>query len=453
MTSGAFENVYFIGIGGISMSSLARILHERGVRVAGFDFKESDVTRSLIRDGIPVFYTFSPANQQDFDTVVYTAAIRADDPELVCAKARGARLLSRAELLSALMEHYAHSVGVAGTHGKSTTTGMLCHIFESARTDATVLAGAVIPSLDSTYRIGHGDTAVFEACEYKNSYHAMRPTIRLVLNTELEHVDFFGTLDGVLSSFRTYLDNPSHNGENIAVINADCENSVKAAQGIGTKVYTFSVTSPDADFTVRSLSSANGSYSFDIYALGTFYCHACPGVPGRHNVSNALAAASAAYFCGIPGEAVSAGLASFGGVRRRFEKRGVTSCGVTVMDDYAHHPDEVTATLKTAKEVFSGDVWCIFQPHTYSRFEALLPDFARALSLADHVVMADVYAAREQNVHGVFSADILPLLPGAVYRDSFRAIAAYIGENARPGDTVFTMGAGDIDKIVPLLLS
>ena len=445
-------SVYFIGIGGISMSALALILQKKGTRVAGYDFKKSENTELLEKNGIPVFYTYAPENQNGFETVVYTAAIAAEDPELLNAKARGAKLLSRAELLGMLTAGFTHSIGVAGTHGKSTTTGMLCHILDAANADATVLAGAVIPSLGSTHRAGRGNIAVFEACEYKNSFHAMRPTIRLVLNCELDHVDFFGNLENVIASFRQYMDTDSGTGENIAVINADCDGSVRAAEGIATKTYTFSLREGAADFYAANIRNHEGYEEFDIYAEGALYCHAKPGVPGIHNAANAVAAAAAAYLCGISGEAVARGLASFGGVKRRFEKLGETERGAVVVDDYAHHPDEVRATLTTAKNVCRGNVYCIFQPHTYSRFTALMPDFAKALSLADVTVMAEIYAAREQNTDGVSAADIRKYLPQAAYFAHFEEIADFVRSRAQKGDMIITMGAGDVYRIAPLLV-
>lgn len=446
------KGVYFIGIGGISMSSLARILHGRGAKVAGYDFKKSEQTEALIKEGIPVYYESAPAHQEGYATVVYTAAMSENDPEMVCARERGALLLSRAELLGALVSVYPHSIGVAGTHGKSTTTGMLAEIFEAAKVDATVLAGAVIPSLGSTYRVGNGELCVFEACEYKNSYHAMHPTVRVVLNCELDHVDFFGSLGNVIDSFHTYLNTDSGKSENIALINADCPGSVKAAEGLSAMVHTFSISDKTADFYADSVTFVGGYPVFDIYAFGKKYCHAEPGVPGLHNATNALAAAGAAYLCGIDGEAVSKGLSAFGGVKRRFEKRGLTKKGAVVVDDYAHHPDEVYATLKAAKAVCAGRVYCIFQPHTYSRFTALMSDFAKALSLADEVIMAEIYAAREVNTTGVSSKDIRTFLPEATYFESFSDIAAYVADKANEGDMILTMGAGDIDRVVPLLV-
>lgn len=447
------KKVYFIGIGGISMSSLALILKSRGVSVAGYDFKPSENTRLLEQNGIKVNYEYLPENQNGFDTVVYTAAIAENDPELVCAKKRGAHLLTRAELLGMITGDYAHSIGVAGTHGKSTTTGMLCHIFEEEKADATVLAGAVIPRINSTYKAGAGEVAVFEACEYKNSYHSMRPTIRLVLNCEFDHVDFFGNMDNVIKSFAKYLDTDSGKEENVAVVNYDCEGCKKAASGIKTKKYSFSLCNKNADFYADNITEKSGYPSFDVFAFGEKYCSVSLGVPGNHNVSNAVAAAACAYLCGVSAEAAGKGLSSFGGVKRRFEKLGETAKGAVVIDDYAHHPDEVSATLNAAKKVCKGKVICVFQPHTYTRFNTLMEDFANALSTADITVMADIYAAREQNDSGVCSADILDKIEGSVYFDSFEKIAEFVKKTADSGDMIITMGAGDIYKIAPMMIN
>ena len=434
------------------MSSLALILKNKGITVGGYDFKRSENTELLEKNGIKVNYEYNDNNQDGFDTVVYTAAISENDKEFLLAKKRCAKMFTRAELLGDIVSGYKHSVGVAGTHGKSTTTGMLSNIMDAAKADATILAGAVIPAITSTYKAGKGDIAVFEACEYKNSYHSMHPTIRLVLNCEFDHVDFFGCMENVIASFRKYMNADSGNSENIIIINKNCNNSVVAAEGASAKVYTFSSTDNTADFYADSIENHDGYEEFDIYAFGKLYCHAKPGVPGMHNVANAVAAAAASYFCGVEGEAVAKGLESFGGVKRRFEKVGYTQNGAVIIDDYAHHPDEVEVTLKAAKQICKGKVYCIFQPHTYTRFEALVKDFARTLEIADVAVMSDIYAAREQNIHGISSADIKKHLPDAIYCGSFEKIAEYIKANAKTGDMVITMGAGDIYKVKDLLV-
>ncbi len=442
------KSVYFVGIGGVSMSSLALILKSKSIKVCGYDFKHSPNTDLLEKNGIIVHYTYEDAALGDADTVVYTAAMKDDDPILTQARGLGLTILSRAELLGAVTGGYDHSVGVAGTHGKSTTTGLLTEIMLKADNDSTILGGAIIPSLGSTYRVGQGECAVFEACEYKNSYHSMRPTIKVILNVELDHVDFFGNLDNVISSFRQYIQTPGINGENIAVVNLDCENAVKAAQGTDAVIKYFSVENQTADIYAQNIDLSTGYGRFDVYEKGgKFLFNVQLAVPGIHNVANALAAICAAKSCNIPNEAIKSGLEAFGGVNRRFEKVGTHPTGAIIIDDYAHHPDEITATLKSAKAVSKGRVICVFQPHTFSRTKALLKDFASSLSLADKVILAPIYAAREVNTYGISSDDVAKLIDGGISLGSFDEIKEHLLKIAKPDDMIITMGAGDINTL------
>lgn len=441
------ENVYFAGIGGVSMSSLALILKSENKAVSGYDFKESNVTLMLEEKGIPVHYCYNDVCLDGVDTVVYTAAIKDDDPVLIMARERKIRLITRAELLGAITSKYLHSVGVSGTHGKSTTTGMLAEIMLKAQNDSTVLGGAVIPSLGSTYRIGNGENVVFEACEYKNSYHSMYPTIKVILNVELDHVDFFGNLENVIASFRKYIDTPGLNGENIAVVNLDCANAVESAKNTAARVIYFS-TNKEADIYAKNIDLSTGYGSFDVYARGgKKLFSATLSVPGIHNVANALAAVSAALCCNVDLLAIKDGIEAFGGVKRRFEKIGSHPTGALIIDDYAHHPDEITATLKSAGIVAKGKVICVFQPHTYSRTKALLNDFAASLSLADKVILAPIYPARETDTLGVSSRSIACLIDGAESFDSFEEIREHLLKTAAKDDLIITMGAGDINTL------
>lgn len=449
MSLKSLGKVFFIGIGGISMSSLALILKKAGIYVCGYDFKSSENTELLENNGIPVYYDFSLSEYQNFDTYVYTAAISQDNPILIYANQTDKKILTRAELLGLVTAKYKHSIGVAGTHGKSSTTGFISHIFDAANCDGTVLAGAVIPSINSTYRIGSGDKAVFEACEYKNSYHSMTPSIRVVLNCELDHVDFFGNLDNVIASFEKYISTNSPGKDNFAVINLDCKSSVKAAltaQQNGVSVKYFSLNQK-ADMYTKNLDLSDGYAKFDIFAENEFLCNVKLSVPGLHNVSNALAAALSCYICGIDASSIKKGLESFGGVKRRFEKKGYLNSGALVIDDYAHHPDEIKATLTAAKLVTKGKIICIFQPHTYSRTKALLDDFANTLSIADKVILADIYAARETDTLGVSSCLLCEKIQNAVYFDSFDKIYEFSESISQKGDLVMTMGAGDVYKV------
>lgn len=441
--------VYFVGIGGVSMSSLALILKQTGVFVCGYDFKHSENTDLLEQKDIPVYYDTQGEHFASFDTYVYTAAIGFDNPILAYAVQEGKNILTRAELLGLVTREYKYSIGVSGTHGKSSTTGFISHIFDACDCDGTVLAGAKIPSLNSTYRIGKGNLAVFEACEYKNSYHYMNPSVRVVLNCELDHVDFFENLDNVISSFEKYITTNQAEKENFAVINLDCDSCVKAASTAkekGVDVKYFSLYHP-CDLYAQNIDLSDGYGEFDIMTKDVFLCHVKLSVPGLHNISNALAAALACYVCGIDAHSIQKGLSSFGGVKRRFEKKGYLKSGALVVDDYAHHPDEIKATLTAAKLVTKGRIICVFQPHTYSRTKALLDEFAKTLSIADKVVLADIYAARETNTYGVCSMGLCEKIEGSEYFDTFEKIADFVQDFSNKDDLVLTMGAGDIYKV------
>ena len=438
--------VYFAGIGGVSMSSLALILKNMGKHVAGYDFKVSETTKSLEQKGIRVDYTSEDADLSGFEFLCYTAAMKDDDPVLVSAREHGLTFISRAELLGKITGTYPHSIGIAGTHGKSTTTGFVTQILVEADSDSTILSGAYLPSIGSTYRVGNGSIAAFEACEYKNSYHSMHPTVRVVLNVELDHVDFFGNLDNVTESFRTYINNESANGENIAIVNLDNENAVKAAENASADVLWFSAKTK-TDYYAENIDLSTGFAKFDLMYRGVLLATVTLSVPGMHNVYDALAAAASAHVCGIGASAIKAGLENFKGAKRRFEKIGVLPNGAVVVDDYAHHPDEILATLSAAKKVATGKVICIFQPHTYSRTKALLSDFASALSMSDKVLCAKIYAAREKNDYGVEEDALAKKIVGAEYYEDFPALAARAANISGKGDIIITMGAGDIYKV------
>ncbi len=445
------NSFYFVGIGGVSMSSLAMILKVRGKKVAGYDFKQSAVTEKLKKDGINVFYTKDNSNSQGFDACVYTAAIKEDDIEFINACKNCRYVFTRAELLGMITENFAHSIGVAGTHGKSTTTGMISEIILDYDEESTVLGGAFIPSISSFYKCGNGPSAVFEACEYKNSYHAMKPTVKVVLNCEHDHVDFFPTIGDVIDSFHTFIDTPRGNeDENIAIVNMDCKNSVEAAKNTRAKVYYYSICGK-SDFYASDIKMNNGCGEFDIIHDDRVLVHVKLAVPGIHNISNACAACAAAYCVGASPENIKKGLESFGGVSRRFERKGVLN-GAVLADDYAHHPDEIKATLGAAKLMGFKRIVVIFQPHTYSRTKALLKEFADVLKIADIAVLAEIYSARETNTGGVSSADIADLTEHGKYMESFEEICDFIKKEASDGDLIITMGAGNINTVWDMIL-
>lgn len=454
LTLDSIHNAYFVGIGGVSMSSLALILKNRGIAVSGYDLYHSANTEALEKAGISIDYTHALSKLSSVDTLVYTAAVTEKTaPELAFARQNGIRLVSRAQLLGAVTRSYRYSVGIAGTHGKSTTTGMLAQIFLAHDPESSVIAGCHIPFIDASYKIGSSDRVVFEACEYKDSFLSMYPSLKVILNCKLDHVDYFKDIDQMKQSFRTYAETPRSEdaGDNIVLADKDCENTMDAVKGISPRVYTYSIRT-DADFCAKNISMQNGYGVFDLYREGSCVL---PGirlsVPGLHNVSDAVAAAAAAFLTQIPPEAVRKGLESFCGVSRRFEKKGEYN-GAVLVDDYAHHPDEITVTLKAAQALDCQRILCVFQPHTYSRTKALLEDFAKALSNADKVYLAEIYPAREQNIYGVSSEDLAKKIPDARVYPDFESIADALRKDIRPGDLVITMGAGEAYKTADLLL-
>lgn len=447
------RNAYFVGIGGVSMSSLAVVLKNRGANVSGYDMNHSATTEMLENLGIKIDYEHNLNNLNGCDTIVYTAAVSKETaPELSYAEENSLLLLSRAQLLGAVTASYKYSVGVSGTHGKSTTTGMLTSIFMEHDSESSVLSGCIIPSLGATYKIGKSDRMVFEACEYKDSFLSMCPSLKLVLNCKLDHVDYFPDIDAVKKSFTAYMDIKHSIGENIAVVNYDCENARDAAMKSSSKMYFYS-TSDKVDFSADNIRFESGFGIFDLYSKNELLVSDIKlSVPGMHNVSNAVGAAASAILTGVPSETVKKGLEAFSGVARRFEKKGVYN-GALLIDDYAHHPDEIEVTLNAARKLEKKRIICVFQPHTYSRTKAMLKEFADVLSIADEIYLAEIYPARETNIYNVSSKDLEKLIEKPVFFGSFEEIADKLKSNIGDGDLVITMGAGEAFKVADILLN
>ncbi len=451
----SLENIkcaYFIGIGGVSMSSLASILMQRGITVFGYDMKESSVTAKLVSEGAVISYDLNSDIPDSVDTVIYTAAIKSDNPLMIKAKESKATVLTRAELLGAIANSYKTSIGVAGTHGKSTTTGLLSSICLSFDKDTAVLSGANLPFIGSFYKYGTGERIVYEACEYKNSYHSMIPLIKVVLNCEHDHVDFFPAVSDVIDSFSKFIsDSRSSESENISVVNMDCQNCLEAAKNTSSMVYYYSIET-ETDFCAYDIDMSSGYGKFSLKLNdGAKIENISIKLPGIHNVSNSVAASAAAYLSGVPAECIKKGLESFSGVSRRFEKLGEYN-GAQIFDDYAHHPDEIEVTLKAARNLKPTRLICVFQPHTYSRTAEMLEAFASALSLADKVYLCDIYAAREINTTGVSSCDIATRMNNAKCPGSFENIAKILSGELQGGDFCITMGAGEAYKVAEIIL-
>lgn len=447
-------HVHFIGIGGISMSGLAEILLQEGFSISGSDSRESELTRRLETLGAVIHYPQMAANiTEDIDLVVYTAAIHPDNPEFTSAAEKHLPMLTRAQLLGQIMRNYEIPIAVSGTHGKTTTTSLASHVLMAGDQDPTITVGGILPSIHGNIRVGNSETFITEACEYTNSFLSFFPKISLILNIDADHLDFFKDIDDIRNSFHNFARLLPEDGT--LIINADTPRYELVTEDLDCEVITYGLEH-DADYTAQDISfDALGHPTFTCIFrgenLGTFTL--C--VPGIHNVSNALATIALARRLGLDAETIQKGFSSFTGTDRRFQYKGKVG-EVTVIDDYAHHPTEIKATLKAAANYPHKSIWCVFQPHTYTRTKALLPEFAEALTLADKVVLADIYAAREKNTIGISSKDLMDEITRhgteCHYFPTFDEIENYLLENCEPGDLLITMGAGDIVKIGEHLL-
>ncbi|MBD9218991.1 MAG: UDP-N-acetylmuramate--L-alanine ligase, partial [Clostridiales bacterium] len=403
------QHIHFIGIGGISMSGLAEILNYEGFTITGSDIKESGITDSLRAQGIKVSIGQKAENIEDgTDLVVYTAAVKHDNPEMLAAEAKGITVIERATLLGAIMDRYKNSIAVSGTHGKTTTTSMISEIIMAAKLDPTITVGGILQSINGNIRLGSSDYFIAEACEYFDSFLHFKPYVGVILTVDADHLDYFKNLENIRHSFHKFAGNISDNGT--LVINTAVDNYKELTDGIKAKVVTYSSTDSNADVSATNLTvTEKGAYHFDIVRNGKPECHVALKVPGKHNVDNALAAFAAAKAFNVDNSAIVAGLESYTGTDRRFQYKGKFN-GVTVIDDYAHHPTEIKATLAAAKNIEKNKLWCIFQPHTYSRTYNLINEFSTAFENADKIIVADIYAAREVDTGEVSSRDVMKLL-------------------------------------------
>lgn len=453
-------SVYFCGIGGISMSGLAEILASRGFKVSGSDRAASAVTRSLESHGIRVIIGQKAENiTPDLDLVVFTAAIHPDNPEYRRTMELGLNHLTRAEVLGEIMRNYNIPVAIAGTHGKTTTTSMISEILLNAQDDPTISVGGMLKDIGGNVRVGHSDYFVAEACEYTNSFLSLFPKIGIILDVDADHLDFFKDLDDIRHSFHKFAQLIPKEGT--LIINSDIENWQELTENTVCHIITFGSNPAVSDYYPEDIT-------YDTWAHPSYICcrRTAEGVqrravtlkvPGEHNVYNSLAAIAAADLLSVPEQNIREALASFSGTDRRFEYKGDMN-GTAVIDDYAHHPTEIRATLTAASNMPHDRIFCIFQPHTYTRTKALMDDFASALSLADVVVLADIYAARETDTLGISSETLADKIRALGHKETyyfptFAEIEKFIRKNCRKGDVVITMGAGNVTEIGPALLS
>ena len=452
------KHVYFIGIGGICMSGLASILLKEGFTVSGSDAKESDLTRKLEKEGANIYYGQEVSHLSGCeDLVVYTAAIKEDNPEFIKMRELNLPSLTRADFLGLLMKNYKTPIAVSGTHGKTTTSTMISEIFLKGNYDPTITVGGVLNSIGQNIMVGGPDYFIFEACEYTNSFLSFFPKISVILNIEEDHLDFFKDINDIRASFKRFAELLPEDG--LLVINGEIPNISEIVKDIKCPYLTYGFDESNAIYA--------DNISFDELAHGSFTCHldldgekesfgVTLGVTGRHNISNALSAILVARYLGVPVDAIKEALKECTGSKRRFEKKGVVN-GITIIDDYAHHPTEIKASLTAAKNYPHNKLYVVFQPHTYTRTKAFLPEFAEALSIADKVILTDVYAAREKDVYGCNTSNLYELMKekncDVCYIKDFKEIEKYVLSNCTTGDLLITMGAGDVVNIADSLVS
>lgn len=449
------EHIHFIGIGGISMSGLAEILLGAGFTVSGSDSRPSELTAHLENAGAKIFYGQCAENiSKDYDCVVYTAAIHPDNPEFARCTELNLPILTRAELLGQIMKNYETAIAVSGTHGKTTTTSMLSSVLLAADTDPTISVGGILEAIGGNIRVGRSDTFITEACEYTNSFLSFYPTLSIILNIEEDHMDFFKDLDDIMHSFRLFAERLPENGT--LIINHEIKDYEKITDGLSCKVITYGIDPACTCYARNVHFNEKGFGEFDAIYNGEELGHMILSVPGDHNVSNALSVIAAAKTLGISTELIRMGLIGFTGTNRRFQYKGTLN-GVTIIDDYAHHPTEIHATLEAVKNYPHKELWCVFQPHTYTRTKAFFHEFAESLSKADHVVLADIYAARETDTLGMSSEllqkEIAKYGTDCHYFSTFDQIQEFLKSHCIHGDLLITMGAGDVVNIGENLLN
>lgn len=435
------KHIHFIGIGGSGMFPMVQILHSEGFYITGSDNNETETTKIERKMGIPVTLGQAAENIEGADLIVYTAAIMADNPELIAAKASGVPCLERSDILGLLTRRYSKAVCVAGTHGKTTTSAMIAQTLLEGGFDPSAFIGGKVKALGGSGRAGKSDIFVVEACEFVDTFLKLSNDISVILNIDNDHLDYFGSIENSIKSFRKF----ASNSTGPVIVNGDDANTMKAVEGLDKEIITFGWSNKNDYYAadVRFLGGAKSGYT--LMHHGKPICEIRLSIPGKHNILNSMACAAVCLYLGMNPEEMAEHIDKFPGAGRRFEILGEVN-GVTIADDYAHHPTEIAATLKAAKEMDFHEVWAVFQPFTYSRTALLMDDFVTALSVADHVVMSEIMGSREKNAYNIYTKDLAEKIPGSVWFNTFKEMADYTMSHAKPGDLVITLGCGDVYK-------
>ena len=435
------KHIHFIGIGGSGMFPMVQILHSEGFYITGSDNNETETTKIERKMGIPVTLGQAAENIEGADLIVYTAAIMADNPELIAAKASGVPCLERSDMLGLLTRRYSKAVCVAGTHGKTTTSAMIAQTLLEGGFDPSAFIGGKVKALGGSGRAGKSDIFVVEACEFVDTFLKLSNDSSVILNIDNDHLDYFGSIENSIKSFRKF----ASNSTGPVIVNGDDANTMKAVEGLDKEIITFGWSNKNDYYAadVRFLGGAKSGYT--LMHHGKPICEIRLSIPGKHNILNSMACAAVCLYLGMNPEEMAEHIDKFPGAGRRFEILGEVN-GVTIADDYAHHPTEIAATLKAAKEMDFHEVWAVFQPFTYSRTALLMDDFVTALSVADHVVMSEIMGSREKNTYNIYTKDLAEKIPGSVWFNTFKEMADYTMSHAKPGDLVITLGCGDVYK-------
>lgn len=450
-----YKNVHCIGIGGIGLSAIAEILISRGYKVTGSDMKESEVTDRLKASGAEIFIGHRAENVEKADLIVYSAAIAEENPEIIRARELNIPLAGRAEVLGTLMDEFKTSIAISGTHGKTTTTSMVSLILEHAKLEPTILVGGELQEIGGNVKVGHGDYFVTEACEYRDSFLQLKPKIEVILNIDSDHLDYFKDIDHIVSSFDKFAKSVPSDGKIVAY---DANPFVNQVINGLSNVITYGYNENCTYYITDVKFDNEGMPSFHMNHEGRDMGEVKLRIPGEHNILNASAAYACCHTLGIDEKTITETLGSYAGTERRFDVIGTTDRGVKLVDDYAHHPTEIKATLDAAHNIPHNALWCIFQPHTYTRTLALFDQFEDAFEEADLLILADIYAAREKDIYEISSEKLADAIKTAhpdkkvMYMENFDMIANYVKDNAEKGDLVITMGAGDIYKVGEMIM-
>lgn len=425
------------------MSGIAKVLLKNGVKVSGSDNNNSPAVEQLRSLGATVYIGHSEDNITNQDLVVHTAAVKSDNPELIAANRMGIQIVDRATILGWIMQDYENAISVAGTHGKTTSTSMMAYILMKAMADPTVMVGGHLDILNGNFRLGKSSYFVTESCEYCRSFLKFFPKYAIILNVEEDHLDYYKDIEDIIDAFTDFAAIVPSDG--CVVVPKDDKNAIRCTLKANGRVVTFGAQ--NADYEAKNIQYNRYGYpEFDVYHKGEILLHTELNVPGLHNVMNATACVACAHQMGIESCYIKEGLEGFTGTKRRFEKKGYVN-GALVIDDYAHHPTEIEVTLDAVSKMESNRFWCIFQPHTYTRTRSLFDDFVKVLSKADKLIITDIYAAREKDTGIVSAGQLASAIPGAMYIKDFADIESFIRANAKQGDIVMTMGAGNVVNI------